>query len=250
MYLSFLTDFCSSWLLWWILPFLLGLLLGFILWRHYKEKYQGLENQINAQKAEVENLKYNLRKTEKDLESKDFQVDKLKDKNTSMQLELSQTKKSLLNIKSQVVQTTAKEDPNKKADKNSLKNFKSDLKHKETTEKVEAKSVDKPENEIVNPYPKLESTQLQIIEGIGPRLESILKENGLHHWKDVAAKSKGELRSILDNYGGKYSIIDPSGWPKQAKLAKKRKWDALIALQSEDGSDSKLRKFLNKLGYK
>lgn len=256
MYLSFLTDFCSSWILWWILPFILGLLAGLLLWRHYKQKYQEIENQFKSQKAEIENYKYKLRKTETDLESTGYQAERLTEKNNALQLELSKSRRSLQMMQSQITEDPKikkedlkikKEEP--KVAKNLETNPKDKVHYEKSLEKDKA-SKSEVKAEITNPYPKLESTNLQIIEGIGPRLESILKENGLNEWKDISSKSKGELRSVLDKYGGRYSIIDPSGWPKQAKLAKKGKWDELIALQSEDGSDSKLRKLLIKLGYK
>ena len=86
---------------------------------------------------------------------------------------------------------------------------------------------------------------LQIIEGIGPAMESVLKENGVVTWSQLAAKTVPELRSILDKYGKRYQIIDPTTWLEQARLAAAGKVDDLIRLQKMDGV-SKVENMLNR----
>jgi len=109
-----------------------------------------------------------------------------------------------------------------------------------------------------NPYAKLKSDNLQIVEGVGPKMESVLHENGVKTWSDLAGKSEADLRAILDKYGDKYRIIDPSSWSAQASKASSGDWDGLISLQkSLDGgrgdtanneTDSKLEKLMMKMG--
>lgn len=86
---------------------------------------------------------------------------------------------------------------------------------------------------------------LQIVEGIGPAMESVLKENGITTWSQLADRSVPELRSILDKYGKKYQIIDPTTWLEQARLAAAGKVDDLIRLQKMDGV-SKLENMLDR----
>ena len=86
---------------------------------------------------------------------------------------------------------------------------------------------------------------LQIVEGIGPAMESVLKENGVVTWSQLAAKTVPELRNILDRYGKRYQIIDPTTWLEQARLAAAGKVDDLIRLQKMDGV-SKLENMLNR----
>ena len=110
----------------------------------------------------------------------------------------------------------------------------------------------------LTPYAKLKSSNLQIIEGVGPKMESVLHENGVTSWSDLAGKSEGDLRDILNKYGDKYRIIDPSSWSAQASKAAAGDWDGLISLQkSLDGgkgntgnnnTDSKLEKLMTKMG--
>lgn len=82
-------------------------------------------------------------------------------------------------------------------------------------------------------YAWLSQDNLQVIEGIGPKMESVLKDNGVGTFGALAAKSPADLRAILDKYGDSYKIIDPTSWPNQAVLASKGEFDELISLQKQ-----------------
>lgn len=107
-------------------------------------------------------------------------------------------------------------------------------------------------------YDRLESSNLQIIEGIGPKMEELLHQSGINTWKDLAGKTPHELRLLLDQTdGNRYKIIDPSTWSDQAQLAVNGKFQELIALQKTldtgktdaiNETDSKLEKIMIKLG--
>lgn len=66
---------------------------------------------------------------------------------------------------------------------------------------------------------------LKIIEGIGPKIEQLLKNNGIHTWSDLANSSNDRIQTILNSAGETFRIHDPSTWPKQAALATKGDWD-------------------------
>lgn len=72
---------------------------------------------------------------------------------------------------------------------------------------------------------------LKIIEGIGPKIEQLLKEAGIHTWSDLAAAPVEKLQSVLDQAGERYRLADPDTWPRQAELAAAGKWAALSAYQ-------------------
>jgi len=106
-------------------------------------------------------------------------------------------------------------------------------------------------------YGVFESNDLQIVEGIGPKMEEVLNNAGVHTWSDLSGKSSSELRGILDSAGGdKYKIINPDTWAQQAKLADRGHWDELVSAQKQlDGgttaagtSDAKIEKLLIKKG--
>lgn len=71
---------------------------------------------------------------------------------------------------------------------------------------------------------------LQLIEGIGPKIAQIMKDAGINTFAALAAKSATELRAILDE-AGISAISDPTTWPEQAGLAARGEWEALEELQ-------------------
>lgn len=72
---------------------------------------------------------------------------------------------------------------------------------------------------------------IEIVEGIGPRIAELLRARGLGSFGALAQASPGTLREILDDNGPAYRIADPSTWPEQARLAADGRWDELKSLQ-------------------
>lgn len=89
----------------------------------------------------------------------------------------------------------------------------------------------KPELKITGMGGVFESDDLQIIEGIGPKIEGLLKAARLHTWTDVAAASVEDLQQILDNAGPRYRVHKPNSWPEQARLAANAHWSDLVKYQ-------------------
>lgn len=81
---------------------------------------------------------------------------------------------------------------------------------------------------------------LKVIEGIGPKLESILKENGITNLKTMSESDPEKIREILESAGNRFKMFNPTTWPKQALLAVEGKWDELKDYQSQlDGGVEK-----------
>ncbi len=72
---------------------------------------------------------------------------------------------------------------------------------------------------------------LQVIEGIGPKVEGVLNDADIETYRRLGDSSTGELRGILDKAGPAYKVIDPDSWPEQARLAADGKWDELKEFQ-------------------
>ncbi|MFN0216995.1 MAG: helix-hairpin-helix domain-containing protein [Saprospiraceae bacterium] len=77
--------------------------------------------------------------------------------------------------------------------------------------------------------PKL--NDLKIIEGVGPKIETLLKEGGISTWAELAAASEDRIKEILDAAGPRYQVHDPSTWPAQSKFAAEGKWEELKEYQ-------------------
>jgi len=75
------------------------------------------------------------------------------------------------------------------------------------------------------------SDDLKIVEGIGPKIEALLKDNGINTWGDLANTSTDHLQEILNAAGNSFQMQKPDTWPHQAKLAHEGKWEELIHYQ-------------------
>jgi predicted flap endonuclease-1-like 5' DNA nuclease len=82
--------------------------------------------------------------------------------------------------------------------------------------------------EAASPPP--ETDDLKRIEGIGPKISSILNENGITTFAALAATEQERLQEILDEAG--IRMAHPGTWSEQARLAAAGQWDELETLQS------------------
>ncbi len=67
------------------------------------------------------------------------------------------------------------------------------------------------------------------LEGIGPKVSSVLTEAGYESYAKLAAANVDDLRSILKSAG--LQMMEPAGWIEQAELAAKGDMEALEKLQ-------------------
>ncbi len=72
---------------------------------------------------------------------------------------------------------------------------------------------------------------LKIVEGVGPKIEQLLKEGGINTWAELAAAEVDRLKEILDAAGPRYQIHNPATWPAQAKFAAEGKFEELKEYQ-------------------
>lgn len=72
---------------------------------------------------------------------------------------------------------------------------------------------------------------LTIIEGIGPKISSILKENGYKTFASVSQAEVSTLQTILDGKGPSYRLAKPGSWPKQAAMCVAGDWEQLKSYQ-------------------
>ncbi len=85
------------------------------------------------------------------------------------------------------------------------------------------------------PEPEPEPAQpddLKKIEGIGPKIESILNAAGITTFAQLANASVADLNKIVRQDAG-ITIAFPDTWPKQAQMAADGNWDKLAVYQDE-----------------
>lgn len=74
---------------------------------------------------------------------------------------------------------------------------------------------------------------LTIIEGIGPKIEDLLRANGIAGFLQLAQLNEHELLDLLDRGGPNFRYANPSSWARQAALVVENRWSELKQLQRE-----------------
>ena len=74
---------------------------------------------------------------------------------------------------------------------------------------------------------------LKKIEGIGPKIEGILNEDGITTFKQLAMTKAEHITVLLVQAGPRYRMHNPKTWPQQSQLAADGKWEELEKLQDE-----------------
>jgi len=74
---------------------------------------------------------------------------------------------------------------------------------------------------------KIKENDLKIVEGIGPKIESLFIEAGIKTWQNLSQASTEKLQAILDAGGENYAMHNPSTWARQALMAYQGKWKEL-----------------------
>lgn len=124
---------------------------------------------------------------------------------------------------------------------NVQKQEKSTPKRKETRKK-EVKAAEKPSmpdlrfdaDQVKLDYGKrVKFNDLKIIEGIGPKIESLFQEAGFSSWQQLAQASVEDCQEVLKKGGDRFRMHDPASWPIQAKMAHENKWEELAKWQEE-----------------
>lgn len=54
------------------------------------------------------------------------------------------------------------------------------------------------------------------LNGIGPKVASLLQASGIHTYTQLAQTPISQLQAILEQAGARYRLIDPTTWPEQA----------------------------------
>lgn len=98
------------------------------------------------------------------------------------------------------------------------------------------------ESEIGAPEPSSSSNShsmemlpedLKVVEGIGPKIELLLKESGIKGLKDLSVVPVENLKEILAKGGSRYRLNDPTSWPEQARLLINGELDKFKTLTSD-----------------
>lgn len=79
----------------------------------------------------------------------------------------------------------------------------------------------------------IKQDDLKIVEGIGPKIEGMFRDNGIKTWKELSEASVADCQKVLDTGGKRYKIHDPASWPMQSKMCYEGKWQDLAKWQEQ-----------------
>ncbi|WP_318343951.1 30S ribosomal protein S2 [Flagellimonas baculiformis] len=74
---------------------------------------------------------------------------------------------------------------------------------------------------------KAKVDDLTKVEGIGPKAAEALVEAGVSTYAKLSETSAEEIKEILTDASSTMAHLDPTSWPKQAKMAAEGNWDEL-----------------------
>lgn len=75
---------------------------------------------------------------------------------------------------------------------------------------------------------------LTIIIGIGPKIQTVLKQEGISTFKQLSTTSISKLNTILTEAGPRFKMCKPANWKAEAKLAANGKFDLLKEFQKQN----------------
>jgi predicted flap endonuclease-1-like 5' DNA nuclease len=96
------------------------------------------------------------------------------------------------------------------------------------------KELDKRAQEVASQKAKIRNMQddLTVIDGIGPRVSSVLRNAGITSFSKLADRELDEVQGILVAENPSLTrFTDPSTWREQARMAADGEWGGLKALQ-------------------
>jgi large subunit ribosomal protein L21 len=83
---------------------------------------------------------------------------------------------------------------------------------------------------ISSPAVKGGKDNLEIIEGIGPKIAAVLIDNGISTFAQLAETQPEAITAMLKTSGGRFSLANPASWAEQAALLRDGKMDEFKAL--------------------
>jgi large subunit ribosomal protein L21 len=90
--------------------------------------------------------------------------------------------------------------------------------------------VSKAEAAAVIPAPKTGKDNLEIIEGIGPKIAKVLVDGGISTFALLASAKADDVTAMLKASGGRFSLANPASWAEQAALLRDGKMAEFKAL--------------------
>lgn len=73
----------------------------------------------------------------------------------------------------------------------------------------------------------------EIIEGIGPKINEVLHNAGVHTFAQLGTMEIPAISKILDAAGPNFKLANPESWSAQSRLCASGSWESLKRMQDE-----------------
>ena len=74
---------------------------------------------------------------------------------------------------------------------------------------------------------------LKVVEGIGPAIEKVLNEAGIHTYSEIVNTGADKIKTILEAKGSLFQFHNPATWPEQAALLRDGKFEEFKQLEAQ-----------------
>jgi predicted flap endonuclease-1-like 5' DNA nuclease len=157
-------------------------------------------------------------------------ISRLEDENTKLALNSGTVVRSAIDNPTFIKPETKAEAP--KAAEVKVEAPKVEEAPKAEAPKVEEAKVEAPQ-ENVAPTAAANNDDLTVVEGIGPKIATILNSNGINSFAQLADTTPDAIKGMLQAEGGITKNAEPGTWPEQAALLRDGKMDEFKALTDE-----------------
>jgi len=198
-------DLSIEIIIWLLGAFLLGYILSYIIGAKWRTRVGILEIDLSAWKAKANGLEADLSAAKYEKEKTAEELTKEKSTNADLYFKVKAAEEKLAAYETE------------------------DSKEEAETEETEEEPQGFVAVNIEVDDAKL--NDLKLVEGIGPKLEELLKGAGIANLAVLAQTKAEDIQGIMDKEGGTYKLADPSTWQKQAKMAVEGKWERLEEFQ-------------------
>lgn len=195
---------------------------------YYDDFYDDVDDRYYEESLKESNIK------DEEIENIDFEK---RSENLKNEIKEEIKKEIQKEIKEETKEEIKKEESAKveKKETNEFADYLSASKNQEVSEAknedFEIKKVKESIASTLSPYSKIEIQDLKIVDGIGPKIELLLKRNGVTDLEILSSTSIERLNEILDTAGDRYAFHNPISWAEQAQLALKGNLNELTEFQ-------------------
>lgn len=227
VWIYFLVGFLLGWLVEWVLDVF-----------YWRSACRRKEAELAEERQRSLDLQAKLNAAEDELLAQKKDTKRLAEENEKLQRSLTEAERRAEALQAELAQLR-EQNARLEAEIQALRGRLAELEASEEELQRTKSQLAAAQEEVRQAEAELEAAQkalppddLQMIEGIGPKIKEVLSRHGIRTFKQLAETPVERLKEILTQAGERFRLADPATWPKQAKLAAERRWEELKKLQA------------------